>query len=290
MKWFQVKEHSAGEKRLVVTWKLYKIFGKPILYLIAWLMAVFTFVFAHDIRFYSKKYLIIAGFKSGLINQFRLIYSYAVSLADRIILYAGDFDVKSLVFDSETDKQQLFDDINAYKGVFFICNHIGNIEVLQSFLLKRNEKFLINIFLSKKQSAIFNSFLERIKIDMPVKLFPVEDIGINTGIELKESLDKGNVVFIAGDRLAQDNDKKNNEHLMFNHKVYLPKGTYKLAKLMQVPTYLISAVKINGEYRIYLEKQSVLKEKELMQANIHFMEKMIKIAPFQFFHFYDFFS
>ena len=61
MQWFQVKEQSAGEKRLVLSWFLYKIFGKKILYLIACLVSFFTFVFAKDVRNFSQKYLTVTA-------------------------------------------------------------------------------------------------------------------------------------------------------------------------------------------------------------------------------------
>ena len=294
--WFQIKEKSAGKKRLMLTWLLYKIFGKRILYIIAFLMSSLTFVFSKESRSYSKEYLSIvkdySNIKPNLINQFKLIYSYAVSLADRILAYSGGFDVNNLTFESEEYKNQLFDDINSQKGVFFICNHIGNIEVLQAFLLNEKTKkdFKINIFLSKKQSQIFNAFINKIKSEMPVKIFLVEEIGITTGMELKESLDNGDVVFIAGDRLAEENDKKCYTEELFNKKIYLPKGAFKLAKLMEVPVYFISAIKNNKEYTIYLEKQTDTTENDLTKNFTKFLERMILINPLQFFHFYKFYN
>ena len=97
-------------------------------------------------------------------------------------------------------------------------------------------------------------------------------------------------MFIAGDRLAQDNDKKHLEAELFSHSIHLPEGTFKLAKLMDVPTYLISAIKIRDKYKIILEKQNSLTEKELASSYTKFMEQVIKYNPFQFFHFYDFFG
>ena len=294
--WFQIKEQSAGEKRLILTWFLYKIFGKRILYVIAFLMSLITLVFSKEIREYSKEYLSIiekySNIKPNIINQFKNIYAYSVSLADRILAYSGGFDVNNLVFESEELKKQLFDDINKQKGVFFICNHIGNIEVLQSFLINKNTQkdFKTNIFLSKKQSQIFNTFLERIKTEMPVKIFYVEEIGINTGAELKESLDAGDVVFIAGDRLAEENDKKCYTKELFDKKIYLPKGAFKLAKLMEVPVYFISAIKKDTKYTIYLEKQTDITENTLTDNFTLFLKKMILLNPLQFFHFYRFFN
>lgn len=144
--------------------------------------------------------------------------------------------------------------------------------------------------MSSKQSQIFNNFLETIKIDYPIIFFPVEEIGLNTGIELKEQLDKGNICFIAGDRLAQDNDSASIKTKLFSKDVYLPKGAYKLAKLMEVPTYFVSAIRDGKTYKVYLEKQNSLNTKDLVDAYVKNFEKIILENPLQFYHFYDFFS
>lgn len=295
MQWFQVKEQAAGKKRLIVSWYLYKVFGKKYLYIVAWFVSFFIFVFATNIRKFSKKYLCViqrqTELKPSLLNQFRHILSYANSLVDKMLVCIGDYDVANVVFETEIDKKQLFDDINKKQGVFFICNHIGNIEILQSYLTDSLNKpdFKINVFLSNRQSRVFNEFLRTIKVDMPVKLFPIEEIGFNTGVELKEHLKKGELVFIAGDRLAENNSGKFVLTELFSHKIKLPKGTFRLAKLMNVPTYFISAVNIDGKYKIIFEKQDDLTEKSITLSYTKFMERIILLNPYQFFHFYDFF-
>ncbi len=293
MQWFQIKEQSAGTKRLILSWYLYKIFGKNVLYLIAFFVAFFTFIFAPKIRDYSKKYFEIikpyTNLKPSLINQFKHICSYAISLVDKMLVYSGDFNSKDVIFTDKTIETQLFADIKEQKGVFFICCHVGNIEIMHSLLAGKHSDFNINIFLSNKQSQIFNSFLNSIKIEFPVKLFFIEDVGLNTAIELKENLDKGDVVFIAGDRLAENNDIKSIESELFSHKILLPEGTFKFAKLMEVPVYFISAIKIGNQYKIYSEKQNFISEKELINAYTKFLEQMILVDPFQFYNFYDFF-
>ena len=296
MRWFQIKEQSAGEKRLLLSWYLYKIFGKNILYIIAFFVSFFTFIFSKKIRVYSKKYFSViypyANIKPGLRTQFLHINSYAQTLVDKILVYSGDFKTDAIIFENESLKEQLFSDINNNKGVFFICTHIGNIEVMQNFFLDKSTRIDngVNIFLSNKQSQIFNSFLKKIKINFPVKLFPVEEIGLHTGIELKENLDNGEVVFIAGDRLSENNDNKYIKTKLFDKNILLPEGTFKLAKLMNVPTYFVSAIKIGKKYNIYLEKQDILLEKTLTDKYTKYLEKITLINPFQFFHFYDFFG
>jgi len=159
-------------------------------------------------------------------------------------------------------------------------------------LLKNNSdlKFNINVIMSNRQSQVFNQFLRHIKIEFPIDLYPVENIDLTIGIALKEKLDNGDMLFIAGDRVSENNNTKVIKTELFSKTINLPKGTFKLAKLMDTSTYFISAIKIDGKYNIFLEKQTDLKEENLIERYTEFMEKMIKISPLQFFHFYDFFN
>ena len=293
--WFQVKEKFAGNKRLFISWFLYKIFGKGILYLIAFLVSLCTFLFAPKVRKYSKKYLLAiqkeTNISPNLFNQFKHIYSYASSLVDKMLVYSGKYGASNIVFDSLEDKDTLYSDIKKGKGICFLFNHIGNIEVMQSILAKEeNLNLKINVIASNLQSKTFKRFLETIKVDLPVNIIPVESIGFETGISLKEKLDNGEILMIAGDRLAEDNETKVIKESIFSKRILLPKGAFILAKLMNVPTYFISVVKTKEKYKIFVEKQIAADEKILAQNYARFMEKMIEISPLQFFHFYDFFK
>lgn len=295
-RWFQIKEQSAGENRLRISLFLYKIFGKNALYLIALLMSVFTFIFAPKVREYSKKYFKVIeteiGLKPSLINQFRHIYSYANSLVDKFLVYSGNFRTDDVEFSDKFAEKQLYEDLDKGNGVFFICNHIGNVEVFQAFFQKYNKKndIAVDVFVSGKQSQIFNNFLSKTKLTMPITTFQVDDIGLNTGIELKDELNKGNMVFIAGDRVSENNYTKNITTELFGHTILLPKGTFKLAKLMEVPTYYISVIKHKSKYKIVIQKQETLSEKEQIASYTQFLENMIRQYPFQCYHFYDFFN
>jgi len=294
MKWFEATEKSAGKKRLILSYYLYKIFGKSILYIIAFLVSFFTFIFSAELRGFSKKYFTLTKdylfIKPTLFNQFKHILSYSYSLVDKMLMYSGDFSFEKFTFESEEIKEKMFEDIFKKRGVFFICTHIGNVELFQTFFKYKKPDFNINIFISNRQSPIFNSFLKTVGKDFPYNFYSVEDIDINTGVELKNNLDKGDIVFIAGDRLAQDNENRNIEAKLFNQKILLPKGVFKFAKLMDTITYFISVVNVKGEYRVILDKVEDLSQKAIVEKYTKYMERVIKINPFQFFHFYDFFN
>ena len=306
MKWFQVKEKSAGKNRLILTYHIYRIFGMKAVRVIAFMMGAISFLLNRDLRNYSKKVLtVIHDFsntspKPTYINQFRHVLSYASYLADKLQIFCGDFDYNNLIFESEKDKELLCDYFNNKKAIFFITTHLGNVEVLRSFLTGKN-RFTgnkINVFLNFAQTKIFNEFMEKIGGDVPVKIIPVEDIDITTSIKLKENIDNGEFVFMAGDRISSDNDSASNIVTMFNKKVKFPIGTFKLAQLLEAKIYFVIAIKIGeNKYNVYLknvEFDKNLKNKKalhkMQQELADFLQEKTMLAPLQFFHFYDMFE
>lgn len=307
MKWYQIKEQAAGEKRLMLLWYIYKIFGKNIVRFITIFIAFFTFIFAKPIRKYSHKNLgIIYNFtqnqsaKPTIYNCFKLILNYAWSLIDRMETFANRYPVSKLIFDSDTQKHFMEEDIKNKRGIIFICSHIGNVEVLRTFVQQPqwSENPHVNVFLSEEQCKIFNKFLKKIQVKTKITTYPVEQVGIETVIELEEKLNKGEVIFIAGDRVSKNTGESAVKLDFLGHKTDFPTGSFHLAQLMDASIYFISAIKNkNDRYKVYLEKfekDNNLKKSEniaLMQNKYcNFLEKIVQISPLQFYHFYEMFG
>ena len=296
-KWYQIKEQAAGEKRLWFSWYVYRIFGKKALYLIAFVVTFFTFIFAKDIRKYSKKYLTIisplCGIKPSLFNQFKHFLSYSFVLADKVEIFANKFDKSHIKFASEVEKELFYNDFYKKKGLFCMCSHVGNTDVMRSFFMNSEfwPKFRVNIFLSQTQSQVFNNFISKIAKQIPINYFYVEEIRIDTSITLKESLDQGSVAFIAGDRIAESKEAKVFEAELFGHKVDFPIGSFKIVQLMEVPVYFVIAIKSKGDtYTIHLQKHNLTTLEDMEQAYVKFLERITLQNPLQFYHFYDLFK
>ena len=296
-KWYEIKEQAAGEKRLWLMWYVYRFLGKKAINFIAFFVTFFTFIFAKELRGYSKKYLTIisplTGIKPSLINQFRHFLSYSHVLTDKVEIFSNNFDIKKIVFASENEKELLYSDLDKRKGVFFLCAHVGNTDAMRTFFINntRHPDLKVNVFLSRTQSQVFNSFIKKIATEIPLKPYLVEEIGVNTAIELKDSLDSGSIAFIAGDRVAENSNAKTFKAELFGHKVDFPVGSFKIAQLMEVPIYFIIALKSeNDTYTIHLEKHNYTTLKNLEQSYVKFIEKIVLLSPFQFYHFYDLFT
>ena len=171
MQWYRIKEKSAGKFRLILSLYLYKIFGKKILNIIAFFVSFFTFLGNRDLRKYSKDYFKILydytkneKLKPTNTNSFKHVLSYSYSLVDKIEAYLQNFKSENIEFFSEEDKNTYLNDINN-KGVFVLCNHTGNIDILISlfqainirlnpmylfFYRKTTVKFLMNLLINLK--------------------------------------------------------------------------------------------------------------------------------------------
>lgn len=290
MKWYQLKEQAAGEKRLWLTWQIYKIFGKKAVKIIAFFVTFFAFVFGKEARRCSRKNLAIIGLKPSIINQFRHFLEYSYSLIDRMEVFSGNYDYKKIYFDNEEDKNSLINDFS--KGIFIICSHLGNIDIMRAFINKYPDQN-VNVFLSADQCRVFNSFIKHIAINTKISTYPVEEINIDTSIEIKDKLSNGEIVYMAGDRISKSS--VNSEVQFFGHKVMFPIGTFKFAQMMECPIYFACAIREGENYRIYLHKFSsdLAKSAKVVQMQkefIQFLENLTPKAPLQFFHFYDLFE
>ena len=283
MKWYEVKERSAGEKRLILTYYIFKIFGKIPVVAIAFFVALGTFFAGNDLRFYVKKYLSIVGEKSNNINVFKLFLSYALSAVDKIEVFSQKFDKKKINTNSVCD---LFWKLKSEKqGAVCIFSHIGNIDVAR-VLIGSEQK--ISILLSLEQAKIFRDFLGKISDFKNINLVAVEDIGIETVIDLKNRIENGEFVFIAGDRTSKT--ARNIEVEVLRRKVDFPYGTFKLAELLDAPVFFVSCLKQFKGYEMSVVQFPTNGAKKMAATFADFVSELALKCPFQFYHFYDFFK
>ncbi len=298
MKWFQIKERAAGDKRLWLTWQIYKIFGKNAVKFIAFIVTACTFAFAKDLRNYSKKYLRIVGVKPTLVNRFKHIFNYSLSLVDKLEIFTNNFDFNKIIFEKPEDEASVYSDFDNKKGLFFICSHLGNVDVMRAFLTRSEEaaKTEVMIFLNKEHCKTFNDYMQQVATIPNVTAYAIEEIDMNTAIEIKEKLDKGSIIFMAGDRVSKSNETAVFEGKLFGRTVEFPIGTFRLAQMMDVQTYFITALKsANDKYVIHLQKMSLEGEKRkvvkmLQEEYLRFIEEKTLLEPLQFYHFYDLFK
>ena len=136
--------------------------------------------------------------------------------------------------------------------------------------------------------------------DCAINIAPSEDdlveIGIETALDIKNKLENGEIVLMAGDRLSAQNDNKCYETKLLGRKVSLPLGTLKFALMMEAPIYLLACLKNDdGTFKIESEK---FKRDNSRSDNLNnlqkqfadFLERITLSKPYQIYNFYDFFE
>ncbi len=280
--WFQLSESGAGEKRLIFSFYLYKIFGKNILRIIAFFVVLITFFKAKDRRKASEKFFKILGRKHILLDSWIQFFNYGNSLVDKIISFLGDFDNKNFVYE----------DSDFETGVFYLTTHIGNVEILRS-LLEDYKNTKVNVFLQANVCEIFRKFLNTFEKKVALDTFPIEEIDLNTSILISEKLKQGENVFMAGDRISAQNADKIYKRTFLGKTISLPLGVIRFALMLEAPIRFILCVKEGKKYRVIIEKfiptkinKSEIIE-ELENKYVEFLEKYTLKYPHQFYNFFD---
>lgn len=300
--WFNKKEISAGEKRLKLTWWIYNHFGVFPIRVIAFFITLGSLLMNRDILNSSKKYFQYLyeytqnkSYKPSFINSFKLTYNYSNSLIDKMLAYSDNYS--ELRFSDEETKKLILEKIENKQGAFFITNHIGNINILRSFITSSQIPTLkINVFLQAKQCEIFNKFINSIsKQEDIIELHPVEEIDINTSIEIKTKLEQGEFVFMAGDRLSASATENCYNASLIGHPICLPLGVLKFAIMMDCPIFTTTCAKENKHYTMFAQELQLsgTKEKKLETLKIEYskdLEKYTLKFPYQFYHFYNIFE
>lgn len=304
-KWFQIKEQSAGMKRLLFLWYLYKFFGEIPVRLIADIVAIVTYFVAKEQKNAVKKYLNIAydytkneSVKDNTFNRLKLFMNYANSLVDKMISFSGNLNCDKIVFANSKEENSVQSEIESGKGVFFITTHVGNAELIRTLLFSPKYKIKprVNIFLKKEQCKIFNEFIEKISKDVNLETFAVEEIGVNTSILIKERLEQGEMVFMAGDRVSAENTEKVYKSKFLGKLINLPIGTIVFAELMDSPIFFINCIKDGKCHKIYAQKFVSTKEnkkerlEKLKDSYGGFLEKSAVKTPYQYYNFFDIFE
>ncbi len=291
-KWFELKEQGAGAGRLMLSYRIYEIFGEAPVRIIAFFVVLVVFLKAKDQRESVVKFFRTIK-KPAYISAFRLFLNYGNSLVDKFISFSGNFDTEKFVFENESQKQDIKAHIEDSRGIFFLTTHVGNVEILRSLFQSKTfpSPKRVNVFLQSSACETFNSFLKKLETKLNLEVFPVEEISADTSIMISERLKAGEFVFMAGDRVSAQNYNKVYEKEFLGKTIELPLGAVKFAQMMGSEIYFIVCAKESKNYKIHTRKFSTDSSakadvlKDLQDGYVKFFEEFVMRYPYQFYNF-----
>jgi predicted LPLAT superfamily acyltransferase len=270
------------------------------------LMPVIAYFFVRrgEARRASREYLLrvrrcypeALGNRSITWLSFRQFMTFAQSLLDKYLAWVQP--PSGIAMDTDQEKM-LLDAVASGQGCMLIGSHFGNLEYSRG-IAHRHPTLIINVLMYDKHAQKFAALLEQSEPESRMHLMQVTDLDFALALRLKEKVQNGEWVVIAGDRVPVRAGYRVCNAEFFGEIARFPVGPYVLASLLQCPVYLLHCFRDAGRYRLVMEffdeevKLPRDNRQRAFEANAQkfatALERQVVRAPLQWFNFFDFWS
>jgi predicted LPLAT superfamily acyltransferase len=233
-------------------------------------------------------------YNPGWLATFKHSFGFARKMVDTFAAWLGGIDPTTIV---AADKRAPDSVAESGQGVLLVVSHFGNIEISRA-LLDDAQRARIKILVHTVHAENFARILRQFRPAAMANTIEVTEMNPGTMFVLKEAIERGDWVAIAGDRTPVRGDERISIAPFLGHDAPFPQGPYVLAHLLECPVYLMFCIRQDGVYRLYFEmfaeriklprrdKQAAIGDWAARYAKR--LESFCLIDPFQWYNFYDF--
>ena len=279
---------------------VYRLFGRRILSFFLYPVVAYIYFTGGASKQASKQYWqrIFAVKKSSQTFTHRIgiahFYSFAQSAFDKIDAWMGRITPDRVIYSEghpiiELQKKQ--------QGAVFIGSHLGNLEVCRALGHGRYQT-RINVLVFTHHAVEFNKVMKKINADSNVDLIQATHVGADLAILIKERIDNGEILVIAGDRTSVTSQGRVIYSPFLGEPAAFSQGAFILAAILDCPVYFLFCLKENNNYRIIFEHvaDSLKFSRKNRQASLtavvnkyaQRLEHYCLAYPYQWFNFFDF--
>lgn len=183
------------------------------------------------------------------------------------------------------------------RGLLLIVSHLGNIDLSRA-LLDETQRTRLTVLVHTRHAANHMRLLRRFRPEAAANTLQVSEVNPGTMIALREAIDRGEWIAIAGDRTPVRGTDRVSAVPFLGHAAPFPQGPYVLAHLLDCPVYLMFCMREAGRYRLYFEKFSdrialprAGRDAALARYAARYAERLEAYClkdPLQWFNFFDF--
>lgn len=289
--WTRQSERSSMTWLRIMTWISLHA-GRTGARVVLHLIACYFLLFAPQARGASRGYLTrVLGHAPGLGDQYRHLFSFASTIHDRVYLLNDRFDL----FEIEVQGEDLVrESLSSGRGAFLMGAHLGSFEVIRAVGRARTGLPVAMVMYEENAHKV-NQSLAAIN---PSAVSDIVPLGrIDSMLQVRERLDRGNLVGVLGDRSPGDEPGLRVPFL--GDMATFPLGPFRLAALMGRPVIFMTGLYRGGNrYQIRFQSladfsaphpegvQSAIVEAVGRYAGL--IEERCREAPYNWFNFFDF--
>ncbi|PKM42536.1 MAG: lipid A biosynthesis acyltransferase [Gammaproteobacteria bacterium HGW-Gammaproteobacteria-1] len=238
----------------------------------------------------SRDYLTrIFGRAPTLAERIRHIHCFAATILDRVYFLSGQFDR----FDVRLHGVEVIQ-ARAGTGALLLSAHVGSFDALRALGVEQRG-LPIKVLMFPDHNGFITALLHTLNPALLETIIPLG--GIDTLLRVQEAVTQGEMVGMLGDRVAAGGKTVSCDFL--GAPAPFPVGPAQLAAVLRVPVILVFGLYRGGNrYDLYFETfDAVLpqgrREREAAlgqwtQAYAARLEHHVRIAPYNWFNFYDF--
>jgi predicted LPLAT superfamily acyltransferase len=289
--WLQRKERGSLLLLRFMTWlslSLGRRLTRPIVYGIA----LYFLLAVPAARKASRTYLDrCLGRPASWRDQYRHILTFASTIHDRVYLLNDRHEL----FDIRVFGEDLLPAAeDASGGLLIFGAHLGSFEVLRA-LARKNAKHKVCAAMYPENARLLNSMLARVNAQVVLDIIPLGRL--DAIFTLNERVQAGAWVALLADRAVGPDP-----HLgmpFFGQAAPFPMGPFRLAAILRRPVFFMTGLYRGGSrYDIHFERLADFSDAapgqrdavmhQAMQRYAHLIEQHCRLAPYNWFNFYDF--
>jgi predicted LPLAT superfamily acyltransferase len=289
--WLAQPERSNAGVIRVFAWIALRL-GRRVARLLLHPITIYFLLFSVDARAASREYLRrVLDREPRFADVYRHYHTFAATILDRVYLlkdrFAG-FDVRTV------DEQIVRGMIFRGEGGFLLGAHLGSFEVIRS--LGREARGLkVRMVMYEENAKKLNGVLDAIN---PALAQDVIGLGkLDSMLKVERALESGEFVGMLADRTIRGEGTMDVTFL--GAPARIPVGPFRIAAIMKRPVVLIFGLYRGGKrYDIYFERlvdMSVVdrgsRDAVIEQAVRQYVERLehyCRLAPYNWFNFYDY--
>lgn len=233
------------------------------------------------------------------LTSYQHFLRFGGAMLDKIASWRGELHVGHDVVFAPGAEDTL--NVRDPRGKLLLASHLGDVEACRALAQLQGSK-TINALVFSDSAQRFKQIMEEMAPQAGLNLLPVNDIGPDTAILLKEKLDRGEWIAIVGDRIAVTTQRGGEWRVCWSRFMGqiapFPQGPFILASILRCPVDLIFALRQQEKLRIHCEPFAdplllprATRQQALRNTVDRYAERLEHYAlqsPLDWFNFFDF--
>ncbi|TXK62279.1 acyltransferase [Alkalisalibacterium limincola] len=270
------------------------LFGRRVSRVLLYPITAYFLIVRGPERRASRAYLArVLGRPPRLVEVARHMHCFASTILDRVFLLCGSFKG----FDMRAHG---LDVLNGYmdrgQGMLLLGSHLGSFEALRVLSLD-NPKAQVRVVLDKAQNATITTMLEALNPDIARTVIDAGQDGTSIVLAIREATEQGALVGLLGDR-ARPGETARSCRFMGGSAPF-PTAPWLIASVLDVPVVLCFGLYRGGNrydlhFELFSERVEIPRKnrarmlEEIQQRYAQRLEHYVRLAPYNWFNFYDF--